>query len=76
MRERPLAEVMHPLAAVWLQVGRLGKLRSRPLPPAVRRPVAAGRRAMWARTAPAAETPMAAMEARPPPAVLDPPSEI
>jgi len=72
MEERPPPAVLHPPAVVWLQVGGLVDLGRRPLPPAVRAPAASGRRAMWAHTAPPAETPAAALEMWPPPAVLHP----
>jgi len=50
-------------------------LRLRP-PKAVRRPAAAGRRVLWARTVPPLETPAAEMEEQPPPAVMHPPAAV
>jgi len=76
MQERPPPAVMHPPAAFRLRGGVLGKLRRRPLPPAVRRLPAAGRRGLRVGpTAPLA-TPAAAMEHRPPPAVMHLPAAL
>jgi len=74
LEERPPPVVMHPPAVVWLQMGGLVELRRRQPPPAVRWPAASARRAMWARTAPPAETPAAALNERPPQAVMHPPA--
>jgi len=92
--ERPPPAVMHPPEAIELRRGVLRELRRRQLPPAVRRPAAAGRRVMLeklrrrqlppavrrpapagrrvirVRTAAPPGTPAAAVEERPPPAVM------
>ena len=70
LEESPPPAVLHPPAAILFFVVGLGKLGLRLLPPAVRRPAAAARRETWARTVPPAETPAAAMEEWPAPAVV------
>jgi len=76
MEERPPPAVMDPPAALWVRMSGLGELRRRRAPPSVRRPAAAGRQAMWVRTAAPPATPATAMEERPPPAVMDLPAAI
>jgi len=76
MEERPPPAVMHPPAAIWVRGGGLGELRRRPLPLAVRQLAAAWRRGLRVGTAAPPEAPAAAMDERPPPAVMYLPAAI